>query len=948
MKPIQRLFKRFLSMRLSYAQVLFIGIAFALMTFVSYSYSNNREHYHLMRRAEEALTNTQTFIEKSLLESKSTLIGMSDSARYMIANGASAIEVQNYFSVIAASMLVQDSINHGMSEINGVFDCFEEKLLIGASRYLPDDFRLEDFLWYNDVISADGAVFSTQPYLSDIHNEHVITYARVIFDDSGNTLGLIWLDVSFAPINELVINTRLTDDGYSLLLDVNLDVIAHPVPAYLGGNILGLNDGERFAIEMRSGDIFGTGIAYAYDRTRSELVWKVFDNDWVLCLMTPYDTYYRSTQDMAWYLGILGFIFAVALSIVLLSMTRAKMRSDEESRQKSNFLATVSHEIRTPLNAIIGVTEIELLDKEIPPKVRDAFSRIYNSGYSLLTIINDLLDLSKIEAGKIEINPARYEVASLINDTIHFTLFREDNKPLEFELIVDEELPVALIGDEIRIKQILNNILSNAYKYTDKGRITLNVESLKNDDGEHSIVFTVKDTGYGMNADQLSKLFDAYTRFRTQNAYGSVGGTGLGMNITKRLLDMMNGTISVKSVLGEGSTFTVIIPQTPENDEVIGSDMADKLMNFSAVVKTSKATDDFSREFMPYGKVLVVDDMESNLYVAEGLLIPYGLELSTASSGQEAIELIKSGKEYDLILMDHMMPVMDGLETTIKLREIGYDKPIVTLTANAMQGQSELFISKGFDDFLSKPVDIRQLDLVLNRYIRDKQPQEVVDKARKQKQSNAISNIIEIVDTKIPDDSTEAKKAKSKIPASKAVVDSELERLFVVDCSKVVDSLESVIHKLEDPSDDDLKKFETGMHSVKSALSHIGKSDMSKIALMLEQAARNRNLNIIASAATDFVVELRAVLEELRAGSDDAYASLSDIDKSLLGDMWFDVYSACITKDADEVTENLEKMKKRSWPPAIAEAIKAVADSIAKGDFQSAVDIAERESNRSM
>jgi len=944
MKIFRKIFKRFISMRLSYAQVLLIAIAFALMAYVSYSYGNSREHYHLMKRAEDTLTNAQAYIEISLQESKSTLKGMSDSARYMIANAATATEVQNYFSVISASMLVQESANLGMSELYGVFDNFDERLLVGASRFLPEDFILEDFIWYDDVIAAGSDVFSTQPYHSDFYDEYIITYARVIFDNEAYRLGLIWLDVSFAPINEYVINTRLTDDGYSLLLDVNLDVIGHPIPAYLGRNVSLLNDGDVLAAQMRSGGEFGTSSAYSYEQVHCELVWKVFDNDWVLCLMTPYDTYYRSIQDMAWYLGILGFVFAIALSIVLLSVTAAKVRSDEESRQKSNFLATVSHEIRTPLNAIIGVTEIELLDKTLSPKLRDAFSRIYNSGYSLLTIINDLLDLSKIEAGKIELSPARYEMASLINDTIHYTLFREDNKPLEFELIVDEELPFALIGDEIRIKQILNNLISNAYKYTDEGKITLSVESEKADDGEHSIKFTVKDTGYGMSSDQISKLFDAYTRFMTQNAYGSVGGTGLGMNITKRLIDLMSGKIVVKSTPGEGSTFTVKIPQTTDSDEVLGRDMADKLMNFSAVVKTSKATEDFAREYMPYGKVLVVDDMESNLYVAEGLLAPYGIDLSTASSGSEAVELIKNGNVYDLILMDHMMPVMDGMEATILIREMGYNEPIVTLTANAMQGQSELFISKGFDDFLSKPVDIRQLDLILNKFIRDKQPQEVIEEARRQKKSNAISSIIEIVDTKIMDES----KRDRKTPASKAIVDSELARLFVIDCSKVVDSLEAVVNKLIDPTDEDLRKFESGMHSVKSALTHIGETDMSHIALKLEQAARNREIEIITATAASFVFELRSVIERLKTEDDDAYASLSDEDKSVLGDMWFDIYSACITKDADEVMENLEKMKKRTWPPAIAKAITDVAASIKKGDFQEAVDIAERESNRSM
>jgi len=936
MKPVKVLFKRFTSMKLSYAQILFVVIAFALMAFVSYTYGNNREHYHLMRRAEDALTSAQTYIEISLQESEATLTGMSDSARYMIANGATATEVQNYFSVAAASMLALDSVNHGTTELFGQFDCFDEVLLVGESRFQSSGTNISDFVWYDDTVKAGGDVVSTQPYYSERSEDYIITYSRFIISDDDVVLGILWLDVSFSHINDYVVNTRLTDDGYSLLLDLNLDVIGHPIPAYLGRNVSLLNDGDVLAAQMRSGGEFGTSYAYSYEQIRSELVWKVFDNDWVLCLMTPYDTYYQSVRDMAWYLAILGFVFAFALSIVLLSITRAKMKSDEESRQKSSFLATVSHEIRTPLNAIIGVTEIELLDKKIPTKTRDALSRIYSSGYSLLTIINDLLDLSKIEAGKIELNLARYEIASLINDTVHYTLFREDNKPLEFELIVDENIPTSLVGDEIRIRQILNNILSNAYKYTDEGKIKLEISSIKSDNGEQTMVFTISDTGYGMTSDQISKLYDAYTRFTTHNAYGSVGGTGLGMNITKRLIDMMKGSITVKSILGVGSTFTVKLPQETVNDEVLGRDMVEKLMEFSVTIKASNTTEEFTREYMPYGRVLIVDDMESNLYVAEGLLSPYGLQLSTAVSGQETLELIRNGAVYDMILMDHMMPVMDGMETTRRIRETGYDKPIVALTANAMQGQAELFMSRGFDDFLSKPVDIRLLDLTLNRFIRDRQNPEIIEEARTQKQRNNLANITEHVST------TGSKKD--------ADLDSEFVRLFIQDCTKVADALEAVSDKLDNPSESELKTFVSGVHSIKGALSYAGESGLSETATTLEKAGRERNLKIITEATDNFISDLRVVINRLKPEEEDedVYSSLTDEDKSLLGDMWFDVYSACITKNADEVMENLEKMQKRPWPPGIATAIAGIADKITEGDFNAAIELAERESNRSM
>ncbi|MCL2628445.1 MAG: response regulator [Oscillospiraceae bacterium] len=932
---MKSLLKKIVSMKLSYAQMLFVVITFALMVIVSYSYGNSRERFHLMRRAEDALTNAQTHIMMSLQESKSTFVGMSESTHFIITNGGASEKIQDYFNAITAFMLSQADIKHGAADVYGYFDCFGGIYINGAGKIIPDDYDPSNFIWYDDAVKAGGSIVVTEPYFLEDAEIYAISYARSIYDNSGVRLGIIWIEVLFDYINEYVANTRLTDDGYSLMMDTHLDVIAHPSPGYFGRNISLLNDGDIIAADMRSGAIFGTYDARSYLNERSELVWKVFDNGWVLCLMTPYDTYYQSIQDLAWYLGILGIVFAIGLSVVLMSVTAAKIKSDEENKQKSNFLATVSHEIRTPLNAIIGVTEMELMDKSLPTKVRDAFTRVYNSGYSLLTIINDLLDLSKIEAGKIEINPARYETASLINDIIHYTLFREDSKPLEFELIVEDNLPATLIGDELRIRQVLNNIISNAYKYTDEGKITLKIASETDENGAHCIAYTVSDTGYGMTPDQMSKLYDAYARFMTVNAYGSVSGTGLGMNITKRLIDLMTGSITINSVVGEGSVFVIKIPQAVEGNEILSRETAEKLMRFSANVISSNASDDFSREYMPYGSVLVVDDMESNLYVAKGLLAPYGLKIAAAANGQEAIDVIKEGAVFDLILMDHMMPVMDGMEATRRIRELGYDKPIVTLTANAMQGQAELFLSKGFDDFLSKPVDIRQLDMTLNRFIREKQSLEVIEEAREQKKNNALNKIIEIVDSSIfGNDNTDD------------TLDEDLVRIFVRDCGKVITTLEEISERLKNPSEEDLKTLAAAVHSIKGALSHMGASDLTAASTMLEQAARNNKLEIIADATDKFITDLKAVVEKLKPGQDDAYLALSEEEKKKLCDLWFDVYTACISKDADEIAEKLELLKEQTILHADADTAKEIEDLIAQGDFDAARDSAERNSNR--
>jgi signal transduction histidine kinase/CheY-like chemotaxis protein/ABC-type amino acid transport substrate-binding protein len=404
---------------------------------------------------------------------------------------------------------------------------------------------------------------------------------------------------------------------------------------------------------------------------------------------------------------------------------------------KSEFLARMSHEIRTPMNAILGIAEMELEREDLLPDMREALSKVYNSGYLLLSIINDILDLSKIESGKLSLQPIRYDIPSLINDTVQLNVMRFESKPVDFKLQIDESVPASLFGDELRIKQILNNILSNAFKFTGMGEVSLLVAAESEEAGasagrQITLVLSISDTGCGMTPAQVDKLFADYTHFSAE-ASRTTEGTGLGMGITKNLVDLMNGEITVKSEQGKGSVFTVRLPQGCVDTRVLGRDGAENLRRLHFDKLLQSKTPQIIREYMPYGKVLVVDDMEPNLYVAKGLLAPYGLSIETASSGFEAIDIIKNGAKYDIIFMDHFMPKMDGVETVKKIRDLGYTRPIVALTANVIDGQEEMFLANGFDAFISKPLDIRQLNAVLNQLVRDKYSDETIEAARQLK-----------------------------------------------------------------------------------------------------------------------------------------------------------------------------------------------------------------------
>ncbi|MCL2236068.1 MAG: ATP-binding protein [Defluviitaleaceae bacterium] len=394
--------------------------------------------------------------------------------------------------------------------------------------------------------------------------------------------------------------------------------------------------------------------------------------------------------------------------------------AQENSQAKSRFLARMSHELRTPLTAVMGISEIQMHNKALSPDAYEAFTKINNSADVLLGIVNDILDLSKIEAGKMDITNIEYDSASMFSDVAQLNLVYLGSKRLDFVVDVGEDVPSLLKGDELRIKQVVNNVLSNAFKYTDKGSVNLRVRVENSDlDNIVNLVITVTDTGKGMSEQQLKALFDDYSRFHTRNDAFDVG-TGLGMSITRGLLTRMDGTIAVTSSVGKGTEVTIILPQTIVTSQTLGKAATKSLKSFSTSAASTAKRMSFKPEPMPYGRVLVVDDVDANIYVANGLLELYELEIETCSSGVCAVQKIEDGQVYDIIFMDQMMPEMTGTEAAAAIRGMGYTNPIVALTANALVGQADEFMRSGFDGFLSKPIQTAQLNAVLHKFIKEK------------------------------------------------------------------------------------------------------------------------------------------------------------------------------------------------------------------------------------
>ncbi len=461
-------------------------------------------------------------------------------------------------------------------------------------------------------------------------------------------------------------------------------------------------------------------------------IWRNIDG-------TDTDRYYV-VQEVVISLGII-FMSLIVAEIVnsliteqnhrLLDALRKEKRSQQEAETanmaKSSFLANMSHEIRTPINAILGMNEM-ILREEKDPAIRGYAGNIQASGNSLLSIVSDVLDISKIESGKLEIIPVDYEVNSLISDCCNMAAGRAKAKELELLVECADNVPMKLCGDETHIRQIIMNLLTNAVKYTEKGTVKL-IVSGRFTDGGFVLKVDVSDTGIGIAEENLPQLFTQFQRFDLQRNR-NIEGTGLGLSIVKRLCDLMSGTITARSVLGSGSTFTVELPQKVVDSTPCGG----VNLNYSA-----GAEHEYHHSFeAPEAKILAVDDLPVNLLVIANLLKETRIKIDTAGSGRECLDKC-SQQKYDLILMDHMMPEMDGVQTFEKLHgdksSPNFETPVIMLTANALAGMREQYMDVGFADYVSKPVRGAKLEEAIRRNL----PESLIKPASPEIPAEAVS-----------------------------------------------------------------------------------------------------------------------------------------------------------------------------------------------------------------
>ncbi len=592
-----------------------------------------------------------------------------------------------------------------------------------------------------------------------------------------------------------------------------------------------------------------------------------------------------------------------------------KKLADSASEAKSRFLANMSHEIRTPINAVLGMDEMILREAE-QKEIRSYASDIMSAGKTLLSLINDILDFSKVEEGKMEIIPVQYDLCSLLHDLANMIREPAGKKGLEFRMDADYHIPHLLYGDEIRIRQCVLNLLTNAVKYTEKGSVTLKVFYDRKDEKNICLSFAVEDTGIGMKEEDMERLFSPYQRF-DEKRNRSIEGTGLGMSITRQLLELMGSSLLVESKYGEGSKLSFTVEQ-----EVISWD---ELGEHTLHLDEQTGDDAVYHELFhaPEAGILVVDDTEMNLTVMTSLLKKTGIRIDTVLSGKEALQYADR-IPYDVIFIDHMMPGMDGIETLKHIRESEKNRntPTVALTANAVSGARQKYLSAGFTDYLSKPVDGTRLEKMLMKLLPKEKLRDPEEELPGAAESEAAVTLPDAL-FEIPELDTQA---GLKNCGSEEGYLSVL-TVFHQTAQTKAEEIETLFEN------QDLENYAIRVHALKSSARIIGDSELSALAQSLEKAGKEKDIGFVREN-TDRLLSLYRSLDAKLQILDRQKEDLPPIEPESLKEAWQTIVEVAQSMDYELMEVILNNLRSYLLPPSGEETVRTIEMQMTQLDWE--------------
>ncbi|MGN0619217.1 MAG: cache domain-containing protein [Ruminiclostridium sp.] len=917
------------------ALVTVVLLAAGVFTFIFNTKTHSELGYIKMEKETEIYLNQ---VKEWALTNKTVLDVVSDSV------AAQPGFAEDYDSAVR----YLDSIISKYEDISVAYICnpeWEHTVLMNNGWEPEENWHVEERQWYIDTMASKENFNVSAPYLDEQTGLYCTTLSKIVYDEKGNFIGVLGIDFYLDKLIG-ILGESYTDTGYAFLTDVEGNILNHPNEEY----------------QMKPGySVNAADICYrtALSEIGSDYV-MITDYDGVQkpCFamkeeISGFNVFVvRSLFDVA---GIAIYsdliyivVFAVCIIIVNVIMygltiwqSRVNMELKEAAdkaisagKAKNDFLANMSHEIRTPINAVLGMNEMIMRESKEKNIVEYA-ANIQSSGRTLLSIINDILDFSKIESGKMEIVPVSYDVSSLVNDIVNMVRIRAEKKKLRFIYEIDHNIPSMLYGDDVRIRQVITNILTNAVKYTPEGYVRLRMKVVNIENDILRLEVSVTDTGIGIKEEDMDKLFASFQRL-DQEKNRSIEGTGLGMSIVQRLLDMMGSELKVSSVYGSGSTFSFEIEQKIVKAEPIG----DFEQRFKAAA--TENTHDAVIRIAPKASVLVVDDNETNLLVAKSLLKRTKVRLDTAVSGLMCIELLKNNR-YDIVFLDHMMPGMDGIETLKKINEeqLAPDTCFIALTANAIHGARQAYLDAGFDDYLSKPFTGMDIEKCLFGHIPASLCEEEMQTAEERTEETPVKPAEKETNTLFSPEEG-AKYTGGDIEAY-----NEILALYVRKAPELSQRIEELFNKK------DWKNYVIEVHALKSSSLNIGSKQLSELAKELELSGKSGNYAVIEEKNGELIALYRKVakLGEEYLGKLDTHkeetpseeVQLEEITAERARESLNAIKEACLAYDADEAERLCGEIAGCSvngqpLKPALDEIMAAANDF----EYEAAADVAEK------